>query len=289
LSKGPKTTTWIWNLHSDAHDFDTQYSKTTSHLNIGRQVLSSNLAHISLVFFWLGGMLFHGAYLSNYSAWLKDPKNCVASAQMVWSLVGQHILNSDVGGYFQGIHITSGLFSLWCSQGIMCQLHLKYGCAASLLGTIVSLAASYIQIQLYALGTGFYKKFKTILVHHIAILFGLGSISWSGHQVHIAYPLNRLLDSGIDPAVMPSPQDLLSYDLVVGLMSTESVAAHHLYLGIVFIASGLLASRLGTLKDLSSYRIADLANSWHGQLSINLGFTASLSAIYSHHVYALPV
>ena len=23
LAKGPKTTTWIWNLHADAHDFDT--------------------------------------------------------------------------------------------------------------------------------------------------------------------------------------------------------------------------------------------------------------------------
>ena len=22
LAKGPKTTTWIWNLHADAHDFD---------------------------------------------------------------------------------------------------------------------------------------------------------------------------------------------------------------------------------------------------------------------------
>ena len=22
ISKGPKTTTWIWNLHADAHDFD---------------------------------------------------------------------------------------------------------------------------------------------------------------------------------------------------------------------------------------------------------------------------
>ena len=24
LAKGPKTTTWIWNLHADAHDFDLQ-------------------------------------------------------------------------------------------------------------------------------------------------------------------------------------------------------------------------------------------------------------------------
>jgi len=25
LAKGPKTTTWIWNLHADAHDFDVVY------------------------------------------------------------------------------------------------------------------------------------------------------------------------------------------------------------------------------------------------------------------------
>lgn len=46
--------------------------------------------------------------VSNYSAWLKDPKHYVPSAQLVWSIVGQDILNSDIGNYFQGIHITSG-------------------------------------------------------------------------------------------------------------------------------------------------------------------------------------
>ena len=112
LSKGAKTTSWIWNLHADAHHFDMQYFRVISSLNIRRQVLSSNLAHISLVFFWISGMLFHGAYLSNYSQWLKDPKHYVPSAQMVWSLIGQHILNSDIGNYFQGIHITSGIFQL---------------------------------------------------------------------------------------------------------------------------------------------------------------------------------
>ena len=28
LSKGPSSTTWIWNLHSDAHDFDWQERST---------------------------------------------------------------------------------------------------------------------------------------------------------------------------------------------------------------------------------------------------------------------
>ena len=65
LSKGPKTTTWIWNLHSDAHDFDMQYLyKKTATLAklaavITRKVFSSNLAHLSLVFFWISYMHFH--------------------------------------------------------------------------------------------------------------------------------------------------------------------------------------------------------------------------------------
>ena len=26
LAKGPKTTTWVWNLHANAHDFDSHTS-----------------------------------------------------------------------------------------------------------------------------------------------------------------------------------------------------------------------------------------------------------------------
>ena len=300
LSKGAKTTSWIWNLHADAHHFDMQYFRVISSLNIRRQVLSSNLAHISLVFFWISGMLFHGAYLSNYSQWLKDPKHYVPSAQMVWSLIGQHILNSDIGNYFQGIHITSGIFQLWVSQGIMCVLHLKYACAGALLGTIVSLGASYVHIQLYVLGTGFYKKLKTILVHHTSVLFGLRSISWCGHVIHIADPLNHLLDLGIDPVVMPCPQDLLLHDVIDILepgfsvhwievynsyIYAELIAAHHLYVGIVFIASSVIGSRPSQRET----RIAHPNNSWHGQLSINLKFTGSLSIACGHHIYVLPV
>ena len=307
LSKGPKTTSWIWNLHADAHDFDMQCGRVISYLNIRRQVLSSNLAHISLVLFWISGMLFHGAYLSNYSIWLKDPKHYVPSAQMVWSLIGQHILNSDIGNYFQGIHITSGIFQLWVSEGIMCQVHLKYACTRSLLGTILCLGASYVHIQLYVLGTGFYKKLNSLLVHHIAVLFGLRSISWCGHLIHIAHPLNHLLDLGIDPVVMPCPQDLLLHDVIDILepgfsvdwiqvynsyIYAQLITAHHLYVGIVFIASSVISSQPSqreTFKHYLWYRIAHVSNSWHGQLSINLKFTGSLSIACGHHIYVLPV
>jgi photosystem I P700 chlorophyll a apoprotein A1 len=384
LSKGPKTTTWIWNLHSDAHDFEAHmqysYKKTATLVGAGpgstgssrpagstrsagaspesigsaavvaRKVFSSNLAHLSLVFFWIGYMHFHGAYFSNYSAWLKDPKHCLPSAHNVWSLVGQDILNSDVGGYFQGIYITSGLFQLWRSEGIVTQVHLKYAACASLIGTIISCSGSYFHMHIsWSLGiggagnmAGFYKKFRCLLVHHLSVLFGLGSISWCGHQIHISVPLNRLLDSGVDPAVMPCPQDLLSLDLIrsevgeivsvgpflgvnpsTGSIFLGQIAAHHFYVGIVFIISGIIALRYrsqwlpeakewdstaygspwGRPDSLRSPEVKGWAaaapiplafatqkiDSWHAQLSINLAITGSLSIVFANAIYAVPV
>ncbi len=39
LAKGPNTTTWIWNLHADAHDFD---SHTTDLQDISRKIFSAH-------------------------------------------------------------------------------------------------------------------------------------------------------------------------------------------------------------------------------------------------------
>jgi len=299
FSKGPKTTTWIWNLHSDAHDFDVQQGSQSL---IARKVFSSNIAHLSLVFFWLGAMHFHGAYFSNYSAWLKDPKHCLPSAHNVWPLVGADILNSDVGGYFQGIYITSGLYQLWRSEGLITQVHLKYACAASLIGVIVSCCGSYYHMHVKWSTVSFYKKLKSLSIHHSAVLFGLGSISWCGHLIHISVPLNRLLDSGVDPAVIPCPQDLLLSGIgpsdiskILGCFSCKGVflgqvAAHHLSVGVVFIMGCVIGIRYRvTNYEKISRATAPLAYSWHAQLSINLAIAGSCSIAFAHAVSAIPV
>jgi photosystem I P700 chlorophyll a apoprotein A1 len=63
LAKGPKTTTWIWNLHADAHDFDIQ---TNSLQEVSRKIFSAHFGQLAVIFLWLSGMHFHGAYFSNY-------------------------------------------------------------------------------------------------------------------------------------------------------------------------------------------------------------------------------
>ncbi|KAK5841367.1 hypothetical protein PVK06_010277 [Gossypium arboreum] len=121
IAKGPDTTTWIWNLHADAHDFD---SHTSDLEEISRKIFSAHFGQLSIIFLWLSGMYFHGARFSNYEAWLSDPTHIGPSAQVVWPIVGQEILNGDVGGGFRGIQITSGFFQIWRASGITSELQL---------------------------------------------------------------------------------------------------------------------------------------------------------------------
>ena len=92
IAKGPDTTTWIWNLHADAHDFDSH----TSDLEEISRTKSMTSVNSPLSFAWLSGMYFHGARFSNYEAWLSDPTHIGPSAQVVWPIVGQEILNGNV-------------------------------------------------------------------------------------------------------------------------------------------------------------------------------------------------
>ena len=121
LSKGPKTTTWIWNLHADAHDFDTHLGDLEE---TSRKIFSAHFGHLAVVFIWMSAAFFHGARFSNYTGWLADPANVKPGAQVVWPVVGQEILNADLGGNYQGLQITSGVFQMWRAWGITSEVQL---------------------------------------------------------------------------------------------------------------------------------------------------------------------
>jgi photosystem I P700 chlorophyll a apoprotein A1 len=109
LAKGPNTTTWIWNLHVDAHNFDSHNDDLE---DISHKLFSAHFGQLAIIFIWLSGMHFHDAHFSNYEAWLGDPTYIKPSTQVVWPIAGQEILNGDVGGCFQGTQITSRFFQI---------------------------------------------------------------------------------------------------------------------------------------------------------------------------------
>jgi len=206
LAKGPKTTTWIWNLHADAHDFDSQ---TNSLEDISRKIFSAHFGQLSIIFLWLSGMYFHGARFSNYSAWLSSPTTIKPSAQVVWPIVGQEILNGDVGGGFSGVQVTSGWFQMWRASGITNETELYWTAMGGLLMSALMIFAGWFHYHKAAPKLEWFQNVESMMNHHLAGLLGLGCLSWSGHQIHISLPINKLLDAGVSPQEIPLPHELL--------------------------------------------------------------------------------
>jgi photosystem I P700 chlorophyll a apoprotein A1 len=221
LSKGPTTTTWIWNLHADAHDFDIQ---TSDLQEISRKVFSAHFGQLGIILIWLSGIYFHGARFSNYEAWLTDPTHIKPSAQVVWPIVGQEILNGDVGGGFQGVQITSGLFHLWRASGIVSELQLYSTAIGGLILARAIFFAGWFHYHKAAPRLEWFKNVESIMNHHLSGLLGLGSLAWAGHQIHIALPVNYLLDIGVDPKEIPLPHEwMLNRDLIAQIYPSFSI------------------------------------------------------------------
>jgi len=192
LAKGPKTTTWIWNLHANAHDFD---SHTSDLEDISRKIFSAHFGHLAVVFIWLSGAYFHGARFSNYEAWLTNPTGIKPSAQVVWPIVGQEILNGDVGGGFHGIQITSGLFQLWRANGITNSYELYCTAIGALVMAGLMLFAGWFHYHKAAPKLEWFQNVESMMNHHLAGLLGLGCLGYAGQQIHVSLPINACLDA----------------------------------------------------------------------------------------------
>jgi photosystem I P700 chlorophyll a apoprotein A1 len=206
LTRGPKTTTWIWNLHALAHDFD---SHTSDLEDVSRKIFSAHFGHLAVVFIWLSGMYFHGAKFSNYEAWLTNPTVIKPSAQVVWPIVGQEILNADVGGGFHGIQITSGLFYMWRAAGFTNSFQLYCTAIGGLVMAGLMLFAGWFHYHKAAPKLEWFQNVESMLNHHLAGLFGLGSLGWAGHQIHVSLPINELLDRGVAAKDIPLPHEFI--------------------------------------------------------------------------------
>jgi photosystem I P700 chlorophyll a apoprotein A1 len=192
LAKGPKTTTWIWNLHADAHDFD---SHTSDLQDISRKIFSAHFGHLAVIFIWLSGMYFHGAKFSNYEAWLTNPIGIKPSAQVVWPIVGQEILNGDVGGGFRGIQITSGLFQMWRANGITNSFELYCTAIGALVMAGLMLFAGWFHYHKKAPKLEWFQNVESMMNHHLAGLLGLGCLGYAGQQIHVSLPINACMDA----------------------------------------------------------------------------------------------
>ncbi|BAZ04224.1 photosystem I core protein PsaA [Calothrix sp. NIES-3974] len=206
LQRGAKTTTWIWNLHANAHDFDTHTSDLE---DVSRKIFAAHFGHLAVVFLWLSGMYFHGAKFSNFEAWMANPTQIKPSAQVVWPIFGQEILNADMGGGFHGIQITSGLFQMWRAAGITNTFQLYCTALGGLVMAGLMLFAGWFHYHKRAPKLEWFQNVESMLNHHLAGLLGLGALGWTGHLIHVSLPTNRMLDAGVALKDIPLPHEFI--------------------------------------------------------------------------------
>jgi len=274
LAKGPKTTTWIWNLHADAHDFDIQ---TKSLEDVSRKIFSAHFGQLAIIFLWLSGMHFHGAYFSNYTAWLLNPLQIKQSQQSVYAIVGQEILNADVGGNFQGIQVTSGFFEIWRAEGITTTQQLYVTALGGLVMSGLMMWAGWFHYHKAAPKLDWFQNVESMLNHHLSGLLGLGSLAWAGHEIHIGNPINKLLDSGMDPKDLPDPHEfLLNRELIGSLYPSFKEGLMPFFTGNWAKYSDILTFKGGLNPTTGSLWLTDCA---HHHLAIAVLF------IIAGHMY----
>jgi len=278
--------------------------------------------HFSVIFFWLGGMSWHGSYFSNYTSWLRDPCSVVPTAQIVSSIVGQDILNSYLGGNLAGLKISSGLFSVWRSFGVISLSQLKlcsfFGIFSSIAFIIAgyfhlhhSWAHSYSLLGSFSFFNGLSRPFyRSSSISLTLIPLSISTLLWSAHGYHVSSPNLSLGSSHLIDSYFTSSLNFLSFKSLTfyklpfssydtqtpyfsifcssGCLSPSVVNAHHLLLGI-FIMFSVILSFLGSSQTKTSRTFAHVlldsspySSNSHALLSISLAILGSISIMFSH-------
>jgi photosystem I P700 chlorophyll a apoprotein A1 len=98
---------------------------------------------------------------------------------------------------------------MWRAEGITSEVELYWIAIGGLMMSALMIFAGWFHYHKAAPKLEWFQNVESMLNHHLAGLLGLGSLSWAGHQIHIALPINKLLDAGVAPQEIPLPHEFL--------------------------------------------------------------------------------
>ena len=192
LAQDP-TTRRLWYGLATAHDFESHDGITEQGLY--RQIFASHFGQLAVIFLWTSGNLFHVAWQGNFEQWIMDPLHIRPIAHRIWD---PHFGQAAVEAYTRGgatnpVNIAySGVYQWWYTIGMRTNSQLFEGSIFLFLLACLMLFAGWLHLQPRFRPTlSWFKNAESRLNHHLSGLFGLSSIAWTGHLVHIAIPASR--------------------------------------------------------------------------------------------------
>lgn len=192
LSQDP-TTRRIWFGIATAHDFESHDGITEERLY--QQIFASHFGQLAIIFLWTSGNLFHVAWQGNFEAWIQDPLRIRPIAHAIWDphFGGPAVEAFTRGGASGPVNIAySGVYQWWYTIGMRTNQDLYTGAMFLLIVSALSLSAGWLHRQTgWGPDVSWFKNAESRIDHHLSGLFGVSSLAWAGHLVHIAIPESR--------------------------------------------------------------------------------------------------
>ncbi|KAL5643855.1 hypothetical protein ACJX0J_002994 [Zea mays] len=214
LAQDP-TTRRIWFGIATAHDFESHDDITEERLY--QNIFASHFGQLAIIFLWTSGNLFHVAWQGNFESWIQDPLHVRPIAHAIWDPhFGQPAVEAFTRGGAAGpVNIAySGVYQWWYTIGLRTNEDLYTGALFLLFLSTLSLIGGWLHLQpKWKPSLSWFKNAESRLNHHLSGLFGVSSLAWTGHLVHVAIPgsrgeyvrWNNFLD------VLPYPQGGIFY------------------------------------------------------------------------------
>ena len=192
LSQDP-TTRRIWFGIATAHDFESHDNMTEA--NLYSKIFSCHFGQLAIIFLWTSGNLFHVAWQGNFEQWSLDPLHVRPIAHAIWDpQFGQPAIDAFTRAQsLQPVNISySGVYQWWYTIGMRSNLDLFNGALFLIVLASVCLFAGWLHLQpKFGPNVSWFKNAESRLNHHLSGLFGVSSLAWSGHLIHVAIPESR--------------------------------------------------------------------------------------------------
>jgi photosystem I P700 chlorophyll a apoprotein A2 len=211
LAQDPATRR-IWYSIATAHDFEIQDGMTEEKLY--QKLFASHFGHLAIIFLWTSGNLFHVAWQGNFEQWVLNPLKIKPIAHTIWD---PHFGESAIKAFSKTnpnypVDISySGVYHWWYTIGMRTNNDLYNASLFLLIFSSLLLFAGWLHLQPnFTPSLAWFKNNESRLNHHLSGLFGLSSLGWAGHLVHVAIPESRGINIGWDNflTTLPHPKGL---------------------------------------------------------------------------------
>jgi len=279
LAQDPATRR-IWYGIATAHDLEAHDGMTEE--NLYQKIFASHFGHLAIIFLWTAGNLFHVAWQGNFEQWIEKPLKIKPIAHSIWDPhFGESALKAFSKKNAYPVDISfSGLYQWWYTIGFRNNNELYSSSVCLILLACTLLFAGWLHLQpKFRPSLSWFKNNESRLNHHLSGLFGVSSLAWTGHLVHVAIPESRGIHVGWDNflTVAPHPAGLVPFfsgNWTVYAENPDSI--NHIYGTSTGAGTAILTFLGGFHPQTQSLWLADIA---HHHLAIGVIF------IIAGHMY----